>query len=417
MYKACLITTFLTVLVHFYIYRKLITNKILVYLAPSALLLIFDLVFYYIFIDESEVLRLFLMSFSVANLFLAGFLVAHSASRTKLNSARSYTDLKSQHESYSGTLAIAIFFVIGAAVVYHLISASGISILQLLISSESFARFYGVSRREGSAVFQYILFMLTFAIVYVYNYTKRIQHALGVIAFILMLSMLGGRSLLICIVFMLVYISSERYRIRAGMLFGGLLIIGGIIFIGTSLRVPDLDFYLEKVIRFDFDLSEVLSDSLRYVHQHGPSWFMFMTDFQSFIPSAFWPNKPISTAETRLIYSERAYWGTSTTFGLYGNALLNLGVLGIVLVCATYFVFGFYYYRYCKRSLPPMWMYFFHSALAFQTNWLRGGLFSVRLVELLVVMWAGVALAKGVLKGLDHRIARHFVSLKQDITE
>ena len=408
--------TILTILVHFFIFKRLVSNKVLIYLAPSVLLLVFDLVFYYIFIDISDVLILFLMSFTVANLFLAGFLVAHAVSKTRLDPRRSYHDREAKHDSYSGTLAITIFFLLGALVINHMVSASGMSALQLLSSPASFARFYGVSHREGSAIFQYVLFILTFAIIYVYSYTKRIQHAFGVIAFLLMLSMLGGRSLLICVVFMVLYISSERYRIKAGLLFGGMALILGIILIGTSLRVPDLDFYLEKVVRFDFDLSDVFSDSLRYVHQHGPSWFLFLRDFQSFIPSAFWPDKPISTAETHLLYSERALSGTSTTFGLYGNAVINFGILGILPVCVAYFGFGFYYYRYCKRELPAGWMYFFHSALAFQTNWLRGGLFSVRLVELLVVMLVGFTLGKTVMRVMNRKIVAQLALLKQDFT-
>ncbi|HEX9061957.1 MAG TPA: hypothetical protein VF941_17410, partial [Clostridia bacterium] len=113
-------------------------------------------------------------------------------------------------------------------------------------------------------------------------------------------------------------------------------------------------------------------------------------DFVSFIPSALLPDKPISTAETYLLYNEKAINGTSITFGLYGNALLHMGVFGILFIWLVYFYLGTLLIKLDRKELRGYKDFLVIFVLCYQIIWLRGGFFALRLLELLIVFFIGV---------------------------
>lgn len=89
-------------------------------------------------------------------------------------------------------------------------------------------------------------------------------------------------------------------------------------------------------------------------------------------------NKPLSTAETRLIYPDVAERGTNYTFGLYGNLYLNLGYIGLALAPFLVFVLNFLYFRVSligvRRSRDFLMLFLTFYTIQFA----RGGLINYR---------------------------------------
>jgi hypothetical protein len=114
----------------------------------------------------------------------------------------------------------------------------------------------------------------------------------------------------------------------------------------------------------------------------------------TFIPRSLYPEKPVSTAETRLVYKDMLSDGRTTniTFGIYGNMVINMGYLGLAVAPLLVIWLSVFYYRTIqklsmKKPSTFIALYFFITYLYV----LRGGFINIRIVMALIVLVAAVS--------------------------
>lgn len=195
----------------------------------------------------------------------------------------------------------------------------------------------------------------------------------------------GGRSLLILmmVVAYLLWLMQTRRPSRlviAGGLLALLLAIG--FWVITDLRGGGD----EEARRLNFNSAFILEDVLYEYEARGvDERFTFWEDVRwLFVPRSLNPDKPRSTAETRLIYPEIAARGTGTnvTFPLEANILLNLGREFRFVDWIVVFLFHLLLvWSIVKRSSSPTFVgfLFFFWGCAFILI-ARGGIFNARLI-------------------------------------
>ena len=95
----------------------------------------------------------------------------------------------------------------------------------------------------------------------------------------------------------------------------------------------------------------------------------------------------MSTAATRLIYPEVGARGTSYTFGIYANTLMNIGYFSFLLIPLFLFLISYLYIKAIKSNSRD-YMSFFVIYLAINSKQLiRGGILDVRLLRLTIAFF------------------------------
>ena len=393
-------------------YAAIIENKWLLLFAPPLHLLVFDSVFYFLHIDNERTLTsIFAFSTLITLAGLAGSIVEAARlgrhNRFALVSGPGQSLGLSESVSSRPALNLAVgqnrafMLMLGAGVLMFLYVLSGadVSLRVLLTDFMEFARFYSESRR-GGAWLLLLVNSLAFGLLYIFFQTGRWRHGAMCVAFILFLSLQGGRGVLLSFVMMLILI--KIYQTGSGRLipvFGSLGI--GVFLIASYLRTGDLGEYMNGLaIFYDFNLAFVYEDVVAYLQSNGTEWGLFLNDIVLYIPRAFWPDKPMSTAETFLIYPETAYSGTTYTFGLYGNMLLHASYFGLVAACLLYFVVGAAFIRFDTRTSSPGGTFAFIVTISMELLWLRAGIFGMRAATVLGTVLIGFWMAQGLTRWL-----------------
>lgn len=243
-------------------------------------------------------------------------------------------------------------------------------------------------------VYQFILVLMIFD----FYKSKYNRNKLLIIIFtIALLAMTGGRTTVISLFLLLLFIFSivnvtiikKRYIVILISIFS-IIFFSNIILRGGEDNTLD-NYFESNAVVLDFNNTYLINDTLKYIDNHDDYHFVSLIDFAYFfVPRALDPDKPISTAETRLLYSDMLSDGRSTniTFGLYGNLLINLGYLGIIIAPIFTFFMNYIYIKLCNRlplhkSRDFILLYFFITYLIV----LRGGIINSRVfASLLIVM-------------------------------
>ncbi|QOP43234.1 oligosaccharide repeat unit polymerase [Sulfurimonas sediminis] len=378
--------------------NELFSKRLIVYLAfsPPVIFVLYDIIFYYIPIHINNYINItseiyFFMIF--CDIFaIASFLLLFSfIKRNKKRTIEYY---------YGGTkrsLSIFyyyIFFIIIFFLIHYLI----LHVFERIDYGEIFinyAKFYAMSKRGTAWVFG-IINMLIFVMIIDMYFSGYNRHKFFMfILSLILVAMTGGRSLLIVFLMfsMFIFIVIHRKRISFKTIIL-LILLSSIIFVGNAiLRATDYETYVNsKSSSLDFDNAFVLNDVLEF-QQNRPhdGYLIFLEDiYYMFIPRKLMPDKPMSTAETRLVYPSIASYGTNYTFGMYANSFLNIGYLSIIIIPLFILMINFMYIKYVYLSKNKSFNLFVIAFfIFFYIQFVRGGIFNYRLLMIYISLLLG----------------------------
>lgn len=361
---------------------------VFIFFSPAVIFIIYDIVFYYIPIVYQNypyitIEYIFFMIFS--DLFaLIIFIYLYIYLVSKYN--KSHREQKQKNHTFISIKYYYIcIFLIFSLINYLIYSVFGNINYDEVINN--YARFYAMSKRGTAWVFLIINSILFIMIIDLY---KNGFNKLRVILFIIsltMLSLTGGRSLIIVLLTFVffIFVVIHKYKIKVATIFI-IIIFSLTVFIGNAiLRASDIKTYLSKSSTFDFDNAFILNDTIQYTDNNS-NYLNFIEDiFYMVIPRKLYPEKPMSTAETRLVYPDVAYRGTNYTFGLYANSLINTGYLFVFIVPIYLLIMNYLYIKYIliekSRNLKSFLIVFF---LFYSIQFVRGGLFNTRLLQIAI---------------------------------
>lgn len=250
--------------------------------------------------------------------------------------------------------------------------------------------FYSQSKVGTSWVF-FVLYAFVFVAlydIYLSGFSK--FKTISVLGLILICAATGARGNVITYLFLFIIIYGVIWQgkkvIRMGAVI--LVLIASTFSYNTLYRsgADDLSEYLESTSS-TADLNQVyaISDAVDFWYKNGACYTCFFEDLSNlFIPRYFYPDKPISNAETRLVYPDVAAKGSSYTFGIYGSSLINLGVFSFLLIPIFYFFYSYGYFFALYANKKTYFNFFLIYCGVNAVQFVRGGFFDVRLVRLFI---------------------------------
>lgn len=141
----------------------------------------------------------------------------------------------------------------------------------------------------------------------------------------------------------------------------------------------------------DYDAFQQLMNAVLYVDENGHTWGRQAVGALLFwVPRAFWPDKPNHSGE--LVGQDAGYNYTNLSMPLWGEAYLDAGLLGLVLI---FFSYGLLL-RKCEEvyvrsasELGPLGMVLIPLLAAYQLFLLRGTLMSATayLAPIVAILW------------------------------
>ncbi len=367
--------------------------------SPTFMFVIYDIIFYYLPISNQNYLNIpsefiFFMIFCdfVAFASFIGLLFLLKKKPTQKKPLPTKATIKIQLSSWYYVAFCIIIALLIHYLIYHVFGV--IDYDQVL---DKYAKFYAMSKRGTAWVF---VIINIFLFIMIFDLFKNGYNSFKVGLFILSLilvSMTGGRSIIIIflsfIFFIFIVIHKKKINFFA-LLF--VVLLSFVIFVGNAiLRASDYDSYVNSnASSLDFDNAFIINDVLEF--EGESTYFIFFEDLvYMFIPRALMPSKPMSTAETRLIYPDVAYYGTNYTFGIYANAFLNVGYFFTLIIPLYLFITNYLYIKYVyyneEKGLKAFLIVFF---LFYSIQFIRGGVFNTRLllISISIILAYGVYL-------------------------
>lgn len=362
-----------------------------VLLSPIIFLLFYDVIFSYIplIAGDAELpleFVVYMVSVNIFCLLLLLYFVPYLRRRTR-GSVNPVVDARGLSSASYLVLLVAsiLFFLILVNYVFQ-----SFNVLNVYYNNQMF---YTFSRRGGSWVYFFLnafVFMILYDF-YLHGFSK--FKVLCFLGLVIVNAAAGSRGNIITYLLCFTLIYGVVWRGRR-VFFIGLLAAGFVLmtfFYNTLSRSGSGDIfeYLEsKASSIDFNQASAINDSLNYWDSEGGCYTCFIEDLSGFfIPRYFYPDKPMSNAETRLIYPNVAETGSTWTFGIYGSSIINMGVLAFLFVPFFYLGYSYFYFAALtsarKSFLKFSFIYFGANAIQF----VRGGVLDVRLVRLLVTLF------------------------------
>jgi hypothetical protein len=270
----------------------------------------------------------------------------------------------------------------------------------------NYGKFYAVSKRGTSWVFALFNFLIFLFLIDSYFNGIKQKKMIPFGICLLVTSFTGGRSSVIANICLLIFINTVIHNKKLHILKGLILLLTLFLFFSfnTVMRSGlDIETYLSKPpSKLDFNQLFVLDDVLNicsydYFHE-------YLVDFQElkfmFIPRVLWPDKPMSTVATRLIYPAIAERGTSITFGIYANSWLNIRYLTFLYIPFFLISWNYMFYKaVLSRKLTfSYFLILFFSVVPVQI--IRGGSIDMRLLRFLITIF------------LSHILYKIIISLK-----
>lgn len=288
---------------------------------------------------------------------------------------------------------IYVILLFLTAALFLFLSFSVFNTINPKVIFEDYSRFYALSKR-GTAwaflIYNAILFLICYD---VYRSGLNKTKALIFLLICGIIALTGGRSFLvfIAIFFLYILVVANRYQLKIAMtaVFFGIFSAA---FVGnTIMRAGGIENYLASAAtKLDFDAAFIFNDVLSHLETNDPEPTLFLEDIANiFIPRSLNPEKPVSTAETRLLYPEVAERGTNITFGIYGNAFLHLGYFG-ALVPVLYLVGSSFIYIYLTRARKTWLNFSVAMLIVYSMQFVRGGVFNSRLIFVLLGLFVAI---------------------------
>jgi len=348
--------------------------------SPAVLYFIYDIFFYYIPIINNNytyitIEFIFFMIFCDIFVLLSFIFLFFKRNKKKVEINYAY---KSISTTWYYLFNITIFILINFLIFSAFDSIDYTEVIQ------SYSKFYALSKRGTAWVFAIINFFLFLMILDLFKNGLNFHKLLLLILAVIQVSMTGGRSLMIVLLMFVFFnfIVIHKNKINFG-LFLFVLLLSIAIFISNSiLRATDFESYTNSNnLKLDFDNAFVLNDVIKYTNDKS-SYLIFIEDlYYMFQPRKIFPDKPLSTAETRLIYPDVAEYGTNYTFGIYANALLNIGYFAFIAIPIFLIIMNYLYIKYIlyshKKNLKYFLLVFY---LFYSIQFIRGGIFNTRLI-------------------------------------
>lgn len=381
--------------------EKKMRNFLLLVFSPSSVLIAYDLIFYFRPISSEcgrlcpETVGIILYTDIISIISTALCLLIFSQLRLKVRKPNNSKELSLKWYWLIFLLVILLYFFL----VY--------SVFATLDISEAFANYDTFYSLSGTGTAWVFLIFYSLLFVMLYDMYRANLNSTKVSIYLLTLTIValtGGRSIIAILLLFLVFIGVvvHHIKIKATHYMCGVFAVLLIFFGNGLMRAGGSDTYIDTSSRLDFNAAFILDDVVTHVDENGPSWLVSAQDFYYFfVPRSLVEDKPISTAETRLVYPEVAERGTNYTLGLYANLLLNLGYFGFIVIpfviLAVNFTY-FYFSLYARRSAIA----FFCLFLSFYSIQLvRGGVINSRYLMFLVsisaaiIMWNILVRARG----------------------
>lgn len=258
------------------------------------------------------------------------------------------------------------------------------------------AKFYAQSKVGTAWVFFVYQFLIYLMLYDVYRSGFKNYKFYMIFFSIFLIALTGGRSTIISYLVLMSFIYFVVYekavRISLVISFACLFfaILSGNALLRHGQDTSFVDYINSDAFKLDFNSSFVLQDSIDYVHNNDDHYLISLEDaYYSFIPRKLMPSKPVSTAETRLVYKDMLSDGRTTniTFGVYGNMVINFGYAGLFIGFLCFFIANYQYIRVCsrlsyRRAYDFVFLFFFMMFILV----LRGGFFNMRVVLSLIVV-------------------------------
>ena len=253
-------------------------------------------------------------------------------------------------------------------------------------------KFYSQSKVGSSWLF-FFLYAIVFVALYdnyLHGFTN--YSMFYTVFFILINAATGGRGHVITYFFLLLVIYAVTWKGKnlipvASM---SIVLILATLFYNTLFRSgsESLEGYIaSKSASVDTNQVYATNNALNYYFDRGACYSCFVEDMSNFfLPRSLFPNKPISNAETRRVSPEIAMIGTTQTYGIYGSSFINIGLLSIFFVPLFYYLYSYIFIRsvYSKNKNFISFSMIYAGLNAVQ--FVRGGIFDVRLVRLAVTL-------------------------------
>ncbi len=264
-------------------------------------------------------------------------------------------------------------------------------------------RFYSQSKVGTSWVFFFLYAFVFVALfdIYLHGFTRFKIYC--VLILILINAATGGRGNVITYLLLFVIIYGVTWRGKNVVYMTMLVVfLMSFTFLYNTLSrsgAENLSGYLEsKSSVADLNQVHAIEDSFIYWQDNGACYTCFVEDLKYFfIPRLLFPGKPISNAETRTVYPDVAAIGSTYTFGIYGSSLLNLGVLSFLFIPAFYFIYSYMYFHSLYSRHKSFLNYFFIYCGVNAVQFVRGGVFDVRLIRLFVTFALAYFLYRSIL--------------------
>lgn len=375
----------------------------IVVMSPLLLVALYDLIFYVpsaLSGRYSDLGDFFPIYICLQSVFFVGFLLfLHS--RTCMSKTYGGDVIEfNLGKGLSPWIYIVLFIACGGLFFFLLYSVFGSFELNNILSQN--AKFYAKSK-IGTAwvffVYQFILFLMLFDI---YKTGIRTLKVMVFISCVFLIALTGGRSSIIAYIMFLLFIAIAVYRVQIKtyitvlfLMFFFVILSANALLRGGDTTATVTDYVESDAFILDFNNSFILQDTIDYIGKNQTPYGVFLEDILfAFIPRAIYPDKPVSTSETRLVYKDMLADGRTTniTFGIYGNAVLNFGYVGLFFSFVLTFFSGVQYKRVVdriakRRTIDFIWLYYFMMF----TIVLRGGYFNLRLFMSFIVVVAVIA--------------------------
>jgi oligosaccharide repeat unit polymerase len=369
-------------------------------MSPLMLTAIYDLIFY---LPSSlsgiypDLYGFFSVYIALQSLFfiLLSFLLARTILRYKSNVENECLIVK------KGFSPLFCFILLSTCVILFLYLFYNVfgdfNFVNIIINN---SRFYAKSKIGTAWVFflyQFILFLMIYDL---YKSSFKRYKVVIIVLALLLLGMTGGRSTLISFFVFIFFIYSVVYRKKIRKHYVAIaLFVFSLIFFGNAVLRGGEGNTLSKYINsdaflLDFNNSFILQDSLDYIEENNDFYLIAVQDIiYAFLPRSFFPDKPVSTAETRLVYKDYISDGRTTniTFGIYGNMVINFGIIGMFISPMLVVGSNILYLNMCNRVYKRrpsdfLFLYFFVMYILV----LRGGFFNSRIFLAFIVVFFAV---------------------------
>lgn len=360
---------------------RLMNKFLLIVLSPAFLFVIYDVMFYLVWIPSGNysefTINLMLVYFSI-NFILAFITIFTISAITKKQLERQVVYRKSINP-------FGCYMLIGIGL-YSLYMHMGGSF------TFDLEKKYGEVSSRG-IFYIVIIQIVTYILIYdIYVGRPRPIFTFAVALFVLCSLAMGGRSGVIWLILLILFVFSLNARINLGrisLVFAFLIVAffatsvlrGTVILSGGEARFGFLD----------FNQIFTLEKTISYTEENGSQLTLFFGDVaDGFVPRAINPDKKTSTAFTREVFPEVSS-RTSYTSGFYANLLFSFGYLGLFIAPFAQVVMTFIYLKVIKNRRKSSVNFVLIFFLVFPLLIVRGGLFEFRVVFALFLVLLAVS--------------------------